>query len=1026
MKRSKRILSCVFAFAIVLNLISTLNVARAGVGDYLTYWPGTVWDWITGSSSEPLGGWTPVGALDALFSSNTPQKYYTTPTSSVQDKYGNVTNYYRGGDTTNTKIIDSYNKTFNTIHNTSNTTNNYQANVKLSDFLNSYTTNNVTNNNTYSANFKSWYYDNTTNNYNYTTFNKNDYTQNNLYYNQDNSRYYISIDNSTDEYYLIDVQYSPTFVTVNYTYNNTVNNEEVGDVTNVYYYELKDGRNSSTLTAAEVAGLDFGYDVANYVQVADDPNTLSLQHFDNDYNDSSVYGRSFYSQNRSMTYVDSGAFGKAVSLPSGSAAGVTIPGLSGYNDLSFDFRVYYNDISSLGIYFGDTNIFQEIATTPRNWVCRDVYTDDGLNLGSSVSNRRHVETTQQLTVGSYYTLDYITSITYIKTSVYVPLRSDTLKSQAAIPTSYRSPGYDGETSPPTRQYGWLSNADTPPSLYASEAYEDAKITLSRYSDPFFFTYGTVRHYAEKKYSWTPGQYAHADFSYDSYRNQWVSMRVTLSGGNIYYFVNGDLVGSGPFTRPAADKFYIKSSGTLYLDELRVTTGSLSSAAPYNPANAPYDTNKVLALPDVLKDHTIYVQHSTPVTTCRVGGVRPSNPSNGFLYIPLHADYTGGQPQLYVGGNWVDVTAMVRNGTTTVTALGYKFAPIGASPDVIDPDSCSHSWVEKDRIEATCTAAGSVKYACSKCSKTKEDSLSAPGHTWTETNRIPATCTAPGSVSNTCSRCQEVQVTAIPALGGAHIWQETSRTPATCIAAGSVVNTCSRCGDGKTTELPLAPNAHSWQETGRIDETCTASGSVTYTCSLCGQVKTETLPALGHDWQEPIIKAATCIQDGLKTTPCSRCDETILEPLPATDHSWQLIRTITTQYDEDGNMIQEGYVLYQCEYCKEQYRTADATIRPPAPGDHEDESLWDKLGNFLGSLFGGLIDLIGSVIGGILDGLTGLVTSALERLAQLVNLFGSFGEALGVLWTWLPPEIMAVFVAGVTVFVFVALLKLCFK
>ena len=56
-----------------------------------------------------------------------------------------------------------------------------------------------------------------------------------------------------------------------------------------------------------MAGLDFGYGVANYELVADDPNTLSLQHFDGDYNDSSVYGRSFYSQNRSTTYVDSGA-----------------------------------------------------------------------------------------------------------------------------------------------------------------------------------------------------------------------------------------------------------------------------------------------------------------------------------------------------------------------------------------------------------------------------------------------------------------------------------------------------------------------------------------------------------------------------------------------------------------------------------------------------------------------------------------------------------------------------------------------
>lgn len=38
---------------------------------------------------------------------NNPQNYYTSVTSSVVDKSGNVTNYYRGGDTTNTKIIDS-------------------------------------------------------------------------------------------------------------------------------------------------------------------------------------------------------------------------------------------------------------------------------------------------------------------------------------------------------------------------------------------------------------------------------------------------------------------------------------------------------------------------------------------------------------------------------------------------------------------------------------------------------------------------------------------------------------------------------------------------------------------------------------------------------------------------------------------------------------------------------------------------------------------------------------------------------
>lgn len=63
---------------------------------------------------------------------------------------------------------------------------------------------------------------------------------------------------------------------------------------------------------------------------------------------------------------------------------------------------------------------------------------------------------------------------------------------------------------------------------------------------------------------------------------------------------------------------------------------------------------------------------------------------------------------------------------------------------------------------------------------------------------------------------------------------------------------------------------------------------------------------------------------------------------------------------------------------------------------------------------------------ILGGLIDLVTNLFESLKQLVDLFGSVGEAFGVLWTWLPPEIMAILVAGVSIFVFVALLKLFMK
>ena len=893
MKKYQRVLSLLLCLVVFGSSFGSVHIAKAVLSNPLE----SVIKGVAGAWMENKKGFVEVNGRDYSiewpggggFSSTVPRDYYTICTNSVEDKNGNVTNYYRGGDTTNLKVIDSYNKTFNTIHNTTNTTNNYKANVRLSDFLNNYTTNNITNtvNNkyTYSADFKSWYYDNTTNNYTFNEFTKNDYTQNNLYYNQDNSQYYITIDNSTDEYYLVDVQYSPTFVTVNYTYNTTNNkyDSEVGDVTNVYYYQLKDGRNSSDLSAAEIAGLDVGYDAANYELVTDDPNTLSLQHFDGDYTDSSSFNRTFYSENRSTNYVDSGAFGKAVALPNNSAAGVTIPGLSGYNDLTFDFRVYFNDIKSLGVYFGDTCILQKMPDY-RSWSGTEYYNDD--NRTSRAITGWSSSATAGYSVGGHYTV--------------MGSYSTTIYSTSGVPSSWDSSGYTESFSADSK-VGILAGF-TAPAVHSrqrtryDECYFKGSIDYPQDNRTLYYADFERTNMAKVEYRSTPTYSVLADFAHESYKNQWVSMRITLSGNNIYYFVNGDLVGSGSFTRPSADKFYIKSSGTVYLDELRVTTGSLSSTGVYTPSNAPYDTNKVLALPDKLTAGTIYVQSNVNVTTCRIGGVRPSNPSVGFFYIPLHSDHTGGQPQIYDGNNWVDVTAMVYDGSKTVTALGFQFSPVGSLPDV-DTDA-------------------------------KPERPSKPGD-----DVDPDTC------------------------------------------------------------------KHQWEETKRTDATCTLPGSVTSTCTKCEKTKTETLPKAGH--------------------------------------TWEVKQTTQTSYDENGNVLTQGFTIYRCSVCGEEYKDTDGTgppASPSTPSDPDDpgeEDGWlakllQKLGDFLGSTVGALLKLLGSILDGILDGLISLVTGVLDRLSQLVDLFGSFGEALGVLWTWLPTEVMTVLVAGVTIFVLLALLRLFLK
>lgn len=97
----------------------------------------------------------------------------------------------------------------------------------------------------------------------------------------------------------------------------------------------------------------------------------------------------------------------------------------------------------------------------------------------------------------------------------------------------------------------------------------------------------------------------------------------------------------------------------------------------------------------------------------------------------------------------------------------------------------------------------------------------------------------------------------------------------------------------------------------------------------------------------------------------------------------------------------------------------------AGGDGSDggESIWDKLGELLGTLLGGLIDLITGVIDGLLDSLINLVKTTLEKLGQVVDLFGSFGDALSALWTWLPEDIVTILTAGVSVVVFASVIKL---
>ena len=107
------------------------------------------------------------------------------------------------------------------------------------------------------------------------------------------------------------------------------------------------------------------------------------------------------------------------------------------------------------------------------------------------------------------------------------------------------------------------------------------------------------------------------------------------------------------------------------------------------------------------------------------------------------------------------------------------------------------------------------------------------------------------------------------------------------------------------------------------------------------------PPCVHDWQETNTTPATCTVPGSKLSTCSKCQQTKKDPFPALGHDWQVKQTVTTEYDDTGQLIQQGYTIFECSRCHEQYKSSNGTIPPGGsgtdPGD-EEETIWDKLGN----------------------------------------------------------------------------------
>ena len=221
------------------------------------------------------------------------------------------------------------------------------------------------------------------------------------------------------------------------------------------------------------------------------------------------------------------------------------------------------------------------------------------------------------------------------------------------------------------------------------------------------------------------------------------------------------------------------------------------------------------------------------------------------------------------GSHCSVCGTVLKAQTTVAALG-------------------HSWDGgKVTKAATCTTAGTKTYTCTRCKKTRTETIAATGHKAVKDAAVAATCETAGKTEGShCSVCGTVlkAQTTTAALG--HSWDNGKVTKAaTCTTTGTKTYTCTRCK--KTRTETIAATGHKAVKDAAVAATCETAGKTEGShCSVCGTVlkAQTTTAALGHSWDNgKVTKAATCTTTGTKTYTCTRCKKTRTETIAATGH-----------------------------------------------------------------------------------------------------------------------------------------------
>lgn len=144
----------------------------------------------------------------------------------------------------------------------------------------------------------------------------------------------------------------------------------------------------------------------------------------------------------------------------------------------------------------------------------------------------------------------------------------------------------------------------------------------------------------------------------------------------------------------------------------------------------------------------------------------------------------------------------------------------------------------------------------------------------------------------------------------------------------------------------------------------------------------------HQWSETSSTPATCTVPGSRALTCSLCNETKTETIPAPGHKWTIKQEVKTEYDEEGNKTQDGYTIFECSVCGEQYKSTDGGAPPGGGGSGSGSS-----GGVFSGIFGLLVDFLGFFWNTFRDfvgeGVKGFLTALMDGTSSIFGLLNPF-------------------------------------